>query len=146
MESSKQSAFAVWRAFESRDPSQIRDVLADDVRWFAPRDNATQVALGLPPDMLETRDGIVAFLNDHFRRLFPDGASFDFTKVVAEGDTVVFELRMRARLANGRDYDNRYCWVFEMAGARVKEIREYMDTYGGYRMIFAGDPPGKIVG
>lgn len=59
---------------------------------------------------------------------------------------MVFELRMRARLANGRHDDNRYCWVFEMDGSRVSEIREYMDTYGGHRLIFAGDPPGKIVG
>jgi uncharacterized protein len=145
METVKQAALGVWRAFASRDPSQIRDALTDDARWLAPRDNATQVALGLPADMLETRDGIVAFVTQHFRRLFPDGASFEFTRVVADGDTVIIEQRMRARLVNGRHYDNRYCFVFEMAGSRAREIREYMDTHGGHLMIFAGEPARKIV-
>jgi hypothetical protein len=70
-------------------------VLTKDATWIAPQRNATQVALGLAADMLESPDGIVAFLVDHFRKLFPHGAQFEFTKVIAEGDTVVFEQRMR---------------------------------------------------
>ena len=137
----KQAALAAWSAFGSRDADKIRAVLTEDVCWTAPARNATQVALGLPADMLETRDGIVAFLTRHFRRLFPAGAQFDITKAVAEGDTVVFEQRMIARTVNGRAYDNRYCWVLEMEGARIRRIREYMDTYGGYRMIFNNNAP-----
>jgi uncharacterized protein len=144
-QSTKEAAAAVWQAFASRNPDAIRNVLTDDVIWSAPLDNATQVALGLPGDVLETRDGIVTFVVDHFRRLFPDGAQFDFTKVVAEGDTVVFEQRMRATAINGRSYDNRYCWIFEMDGTRVRRIREYMDTHGGYRMLFGSESPRSLV-
>ena len=144
--SAKEAAAGVWRAFASRDPDKIRAVLTADAAWIAPADNATQVALGLPADMLDSPDGIVAFLVDHFRRLFPDGAQFDFTKVIAEGDPVVFEQRMQASTVNGRSYDNRYCWIFEMAGARVHRIREYMDTFGGYRMMFGDEAPRMLVG
>jgi len=144
-QSAKEAATAVWQAFASRNPDVIRNVLSEDVIWKAPQDNATQVALGLPADMLETRDGIVAFVVDHFRRLFPEGAQFDFTKVIAEGDTVVFEQRMRATAVNGRSYDNCYCWIFEMDGTCVRRIREYMDTYGGYRMLFGGESPRSLV-
>jgi ketosteroid isomerase-like protein len=143
--STREAATAVWQAFGSRNPEAIRNVLAEDVTWSAPPDNATQVALGLPANMLETRDGIVAFLIEHFRRLFPEGAQFDFTKVIAEGDTVVFEQRMRATAVNGRSYDNRYCWIFEMDGTRVRRIREYMDTHGGYRMLFGSESPRTLV-
>jgi len=141
----KESAAGVWRAFASRDPETIRAVLTEDASWISPAGNATQVALGLPDGMLESRDGIVTFLVDHLRRLFPQGVQLDFTKVIAEGDTVVFEQRMRATTAGGRDYDNLYCWIFEMDGARVRRIREYMDTFGGYRMIFGDEAPGSLV-
>jgi uncharacterized protein len=142
----KEAATGVWRAFASRDREKIRAVLTEDAIWIAPERNATQVALGLAGDMLESREGIVAFLVDHFRRLFPQGAQFEFTKVIAEGDTVVFEQRMMGPTINGRNYDNRYCWVFEMDGSRVRRIREYMDTFGGYRMIFGDETPRSLVG
>lgn len=141
----RQAALAVWAAFGSRDPERIRSVLTDDVRWIAPPGNATQVALGQPSDLLETADGIVRFLTCHFRQLFPEGVSIETTSVVAEGSTVVFEQRMRGRLVNGRDYDNRYCWVFDMEGTRVRCIREYMDTLRGQQLIFGDEPPRPLV-
>jgi ketosteroid isomerase-like protein len=141
----KELAAGVWKAFASRDPAAIRDVLTEDATWVAPAGNATQVALGLPADMLETREGIIAFLTGHFRKLFPQGAQFEFTRVVADGDTVVFEQRMRGSTVNGRDYDNRYCWIFEMDGARVRRIHEYMDTLGGQKMIFGDETPRALV-
>jgi ketosteroid isomerase-like protein len=144
--STKETAASVWRAFASRDPDTIRAALSEDASWTAPARNATQVALGLPADFLESREGVVAFLVEHFRRLFPEGAEFEFTKVVAEGDTVVFEQTMKAVTVNGRDYHNRYCWIFEMDGPRVRRIREYMDTFGGYRMIFGDETPRSLVG
>jgi uncharacterized protein len=110
----KESAAGVWKAFASHDPETIRAVLTEDATWIAPQRNATQVALGFAVDMLESRDGIIAFLVGHFRKLFPQGVQTEFTKVIAEGDTVVFEQRMTGPTINGRSYDNRYCWIFEM--------------------------------
>lgn len=141
----RQAALAVWAAFGSRDPDRIQSVLTDDVRWVAPAGNATQVALGQPDDLLTSADGIVAFLCRHFRRLFPDGVAIEFTSVLVQEQRVVFEQRMRGRLVNGRDYDNRYCWVFEMEGTRVRRIREYMDTLRGQRLIFGDETPRSLV-
>ncbi|MGE0769116.1 MAG: nuclear transport factor 2 family protein [Hyphomicrobiaceae bacterium] len=142
MSSVKDAAFGVWKAFATREPDIIREVLTEDARWVAPPRNATQVALGLATDMLETREGIVTFLSKDFGRLFLSVSDMSFTKVIAEGQTVVFEQRLRATITEGREYDNRYCWVFEMDGKRVREIREYMDTLAGQRMIF-GDAPAR---
>jgi len=94
--------------------------------------------------MLETREGIITFITQYFRRLFPDGAEFIPMKVVAEGDTVVFEQRMRGTTVEGRAYDNAYCFIFEMEGERLREVREYMDTLAGQRMIFGDTPPRQI--
>jgi ketosteroid isomerase-like protein len=145
MTGAKDHAFAVWRAFGSRDPDQIRAVLTEDVVWLAPPHNATQIALGLPEDMLESREGIVEFVTHHFRKLFPEGATFDFTRVVCEEAVIVFEQRMTGKLVNGRTYDNRYCWVFEMRGERLARIHEYMDTAAGYRMIFDRDISQEVI-
>jgi uncharacterized protein len=32
-----------------------------------------------------------------------------------------------------------------MNGSRVRRIREYMDTFGGYRMLFGDEPPHSLV-
>ena len=63
--------------------------------------------------------------------------------VYADGNTVIFERRFRGTLVNGRSYDNDYCFIFEMAGSRVRRIREYMDTRKGYAQIFGSNaaPP-----
>jgi ketosteroid isomerase-like protein len=141
----KSAAMAVWAAFGSRDEARIRAVLTPDATWIAPSGNATAVASGASAESLATVDGMVSFLTRDFGRLFPDGAQFEFSKVVAEGDTVVFEQRMQAVTVEGRTYDNRYCWVFEMQDGRAKTIREYMDTLGGQRMMFGDRPPRKLV-
>jgi ketosteroid isomerase-like protein len=145
MTDAKAAAVAAWQAFATRDPERIRQVFTEDATWIAPPENATALALGMSADDLTTVDGIVRLMTREFRKLFPDGADFEFTKVLADGDTVVFEQRMRATTVGGRSYDNRYCWVFEMQDGKVKVIREYMDTHGGHRMIFAGEPPRKLV-
>jgi ketosteroid isomerase-like protein len=145
MTDAKTAAMAAWQAFASRDPDQIRAAFTQDAAWIAPPDNATALALGMSADDLRTVDGIVRVTTQEFRKLFPDGADFEFTKVVADGDTVVFEQRMRARTVNGRSYDNRYCFVFEMQDGKVKVIREYMDTHAGHRMIFGDETARKLV-
>jgi ketosteroid isomerase-like protein len=40
----------------------------------------------------------------------------------------VLEWRVRARTAAGRDYDNRYLGIFEVADDQITSVREYTDT------------------
>lgn len=37
----------------------------------------------------------------------------------------------------GIDAWNDYCFVFQLRGGRMHQVREYMDTLKGTRMIFA---------
>ncbi|MGH7966603.1 MAG: nuclear transport factor 2 family protein [Candidatus Binatia bacterium] len=48
--------------------------------------------------------------------------------VIAEGDSVVVELRGKSTTATGKPYNNTYCLVFRFANGKVQEIMEYLDT------------------
>lgn len=46
----------------------------------------------------------------------------------------IAEWRLQATLARGGDYDQFYCWAFDLADGRIVEIREYIDTVYGQSM------------
>jgi uncharacterized protein len=142
--SSKQAALSVWRAFSTRDVEQIKAVLTEDAEWLAPAGNATAVALGGSSHMVGAA-AIANFIARDFGRLFVRDVSIAVAGVLAEGNIVVFEQRLRATLVNGRDYDNLSCVVLEMAGGRARRIREYMDTARGFQMMFGEEAPSQLV-
>lgn len=140
---SKQAALAAWRAFGSGDAGRIRAVLTDDAEWRAPAGNATAVALGVTDHMIGA-EAIARFILDDYPRLFSGGMQVEPISVTAEGERVVFEQRQRATLANGRAYALDYVFIFEMQGARVQRVREYMDTRSGYAQVFGAAPAAAI--
>lgn len=141
--SPKETVLAAWAAFGSRDPHQIKAAFTPDAVWIAPAGNATAAALGEADGRLDP-DTIARFISTRLDKLFVADMSVDVTKLIADGKTVMIEQRFRATLANGRAYDNAYCFVFEVEGERVREMREYMDTLGGQTQIFGDEPPRKI--
>ncbi len=48
--------------------------------------------------------------------------------MVAEGDTVVAEVRGDAMTKAGARYDNEYCFLFRFRDGKIAEIVEYCDT------------------
>jgi ketosteroid isomerase-like protein len=138
----KAAATAVWKAFATRDPEQVRAVLTDDVEWLAPADNATAIALQGSHHMVGP-EPIVDFLTRRFGTLFVRDVASEIRHCYADGNTVIFERRISATLANGGRYDNDYCFILEMSGTRVRRIREYMDTRKGYQQIFGESPPSR---
>jgi len=132
---SKDIVTDAWRAFASHDPARIAACFTPDAQWLAPTGNATAVALNCPHHMIG-RDAIVHFLTVDFLKLFVADVSVDFLGIYADGQTVMVEERMRATLANGRRYDNAYCFVFVLEGERIARVREYMDTKRGWACIF----------
>jgi ketosteroid isomerase-like protein len=49
-------------------------------------------------------------------------------RIVAEDDIVVVEARGSNTTTAGKPYNNRYCFVFRLAGGKLKEVTEYLDT------------------
>jgi ketosteroid isomerase-like protein len=78
---------------------------------------------------------IACFIASEMHRLFSQ-IDISFCGIHADGDTVTVEERTRATLPGGRPYDNGYCFVFVVSGDRISQVREYMDTRKGWRMIF----------
>jgi uncharacterized protein len=67
--------------------------------------------------------------------VFGSEVTIEFRTVIAEGDTVVVEERMRATLPSGRPYDVDYCFVFELRDGLIHRVREYLDTRRGLEMF-----------
>jgi ketosteroid isomerase-like protein len=61
----------------------------------------------------------------------------------AEGPWVTVEARGRGQLKNGNAYDNRYVFIVEVAGEKIRTIREYMDT--AYAARVSGRPVNQEV-
>jgi ketosteroid isomerase-like protein len=141
----KTAAINVWRALASRDHATIHGVLTDDIEWIAPPGNATAVALGVTHHMVG-KQAISDFVVRDFRRMFSTGLKIEPVSVTTEGNRVVFEQRQTAVLANGRDYDLTYVFIFEMFEGKARRIREYMDTLSGHRMVFGKDKPSVLFG
>jgi uncharacterized protein len=78
-----------------------------------------------------TYRGKQAVLNDLIRPLraqFDDQYTATARRVIAEGDHVVVEARGRVTTKAGMPYHNTYCWIYHVAGGKVDEVTEYLDT------------------
>lgn len=133
--SNRNLVIRAWKAFGGRDAAEIAAFFSHDAEWIAPRGNATAVALDMTDHMKGAKE-IAAFLAEGFAKLFVDDVKLDFRGFYADGDIVVVEERMRAVLANGNAYENDYCFVFVCRDGKIVQVREYMDTMKGHRMIF----------
>ena len=51
------------------------------------------------------------------------------TAMTAEGDRVAVEAESYAELVSGGVYANQYHFLVELAGGRVRRVREYSDTH-----------------
>jgi uncharacterized protein (TIGR02246 family) len=97
------------------------DALADDARW---------TVIGSSP-WSRTYEGKQAIVNELMRplfRQFADQYTASATRIVAEDDTVVVEARGRVTTKSGKPYNQSYCYVFQLADGRVRELTEYLDT------------------
>lgn len=123
-----------WKTFSSRDAERIAALFTEDAEWIAPKGNATAVALDHTDHMVGARK-IARFIAQEMHKLFSD-IDIAFRGVYADGDVVIVEERMRATLPGGKLYENDYCFLFTVAGDRIRQVREYMDTRKGWRMVF----------
>ena len=141
----KQRVLACWQAFASRDEAAIRSFFKADAVWIAPQGNATAIALGASSGFTGA-DAIARFIARDMPKLFVADVSVEILAVHTAGDAIIVEERMRAKLANGRPYENDYCFVFEMEDGLIAVMREYMDTAKGFSMIFGTGPAIPIAG
>lgn len=73
------------------------------------------------------------FIIDEFlapvRGMFnPGEPKVEIDTLIAQGDLVAAELRGFGHFKNGKEYNNSYCWFFEVRDGMVYSIHEYMDS------------------
>lgn len=49
-------------------------------------------------------------------------------RFIADGDYVVVESIGYNTTTDGKQYNNKYCWVLHIKGGKIYELNEYMDT------------------
>jgi uncharacterized protein len=97
------------------------EAMADDMRWVMMGTTAWSGTYDGKEDIMKR---LIAPLRAQWAVQYTAAAS----RVVAEGDVVVAEVLGNVQTRAGKLYNNRYCLVFRMAGGKVKELTEYMDT------------------
>lgn len=63
-----------------------------------------------------------------FETLLPTGLRLSVGNVVAGGDQVVVEAEGDGLTAAGTPYRNQYCFVFRLAGGKIRQLTEYFCT------------------
>jgi ketosteroid isomerase-like protein len=136
----KELVLDAWKTFGTGDPDRIGALFTAEAEWLAPAGNAAARILG--GHHLVGRERIVRFLTAEVPAVFGADLTGDVETVLAEGDTVVLEIRLRSLLPNGRRYDNAYCFLFTLRDGRIHRIREHLDTHRGLLAFGLVDEPG----
>ena len=122
--SASENKSAVRKAFEhlaTGDGRYFVDLMSDDFTWIFRGSTNWQ---GRYSGKAVVREKLLAPLFANFSGTYTNTAS----RIIAEDDIVVVECEGRVATKAGQRYDNRYCYVIRMAGGRMVELTEYMDT------------------
>ncbi len=102
----------------------IRQALHEEATW-------TPMVRGVPGAGKHVgRKGIVDEFLAPVRGLFRPGDPKVHMKTIASnGPLVLTETYGTGVLADGRQYENAYCWAVEVKDGKIFAIREYMDSF-----------------
>ena len=125
-QSNTQSETVVQKFFEllnAEDLEGVRALLTEDAAWIPQ-------ARDMPgAGEYRGRDVIVDQFLKPIRGLFAKGSpSNRILSMASNGALVLVETHGTGHLNDGRPYDNRYAWAFEVRERKIAMIREYLDS------------------
>jgi len=129
-EANKELVTKTLTAFIAGDVESAFANMADDVTWLVPGNMAG--VSGLKRGKVE----ILKFMTGTIGPAFPHGLQADVHHAYDEGNTVILELTNRGTAANGKQYENEYCFVLEIGDGKIRRIREYVDTQKAKEILF----------
>ena len=108
----------------AEDLEAVRGLLTPDAAWLPQ-------AKDMPgAGEYRGRDVIVDEFLRPIRGLFAPGSpSNRILSLAVNGSVVLVETHGTGHLNDGRPYDNRYAWAFEIRDGRIAVIREYLDSH-----------------
>ena len=123
-----------YAALRKADRPRLLELLVPDAVWIPPE--------GAPVARTEGAQAIVDALGGQVvRDTFDVSKPFklEVRRMIADGDVAVVQQRITATAkATGNDYDNQYCWVYEVRDGHIAVLEEYVDT------IVAGKAMGYL--
>jgi ketosteroid isomerase-like protein len=108
----------------AEDLEGVRALLSEDAAWMPQ-------ARDMPgAGEYRGRNVIVDTFLKPIRAMFAPGSpSNRILSMASNGELVLVETHGTGHLKDGRPYDNRYAWAFEIRDGKVAMIREYLDSY-----------------
>jgi ketosteroid isomerase-like protein len=105
------------------DAGAITATLADGARLVLPRPTMAGRVIEGSENLADALVGLMAMY---------ESPRSSYGTVVADGPHAVAEWRLSATIrSSGIPYEQFYCWVFDVDGDRIAEVREYIDTLYG---------------
>jgi ketosteroid isomerase-like protein len=123
-EASQHLVLTFFERLNAEDLEGVRALLTEDAAWLPQ-------ARDMPgAGEYRGRNVIVDEFLTPVRGMFAPGSpSNRIVSIASNGSLVLVETHGTGYLKDGRPYDNRYAWAFQLRDGRVSEIREYLDSH-----------------
>lgn len=120
-ERNKAIVTAIYEAMAEGDGRPFVAAMAEDFSWIIEGSNSWSRAWH---GRDAVRRELLKPLFDQFATPYRARAE----RIIAEGDTVVVLAKGEVTTKSGKPYNNSYCFVIRLAGGKMIELREYLDT------------------
>lgn len=127
VDDSKKVAMTYLKALVEGDPVLMESILTED---FDAIDRNTAKIGGW-----RSRQEVVAFAAA-VPSLFKEGLRFEYESITAEDDRVVCQVRGFSKLADGREYNNQYIYLFYMRDGKIRHMDGYYDSKLADELVF----------
>lgn len=111
----------VFAEFAKSNSQPFVDAMADEFRW-------TIAGNGRWSRTYEGKQAVLTELFPALRERIAGRITMSAQRVLADGGHVVVEARGSNVTKAGVPYNNSYCFVCRLAGGKLVELTEYMDT------------------
>jgi ketosteroid isomerase-like protein len=117
-----------------RTDLKLEDCFSADARWHVPASNPM-----IHPNPKCGIDGVMEVLGSGVAIYQPGSLDICVESVIADAENAAVQFTLRAKLASGAPYENRYFFRFRLDGDRIAEVWEYLDTlHQQHQGAFAG--------
>jgi uncharacterized protein len=120
----RELAVAVLDAMAAYDGAALAPLLAADVTWWTPP-SARDRGIDRP---LVGRERVVELLTGGLGLFRAGTITWTAHQIVADDEHVAVGFTRRSLTADGRPYENEYCFVFRHVDGQVREGWEHADT------------------
>ena len=108
--------------FSTGDVDRIMDGLSDDASWWVSGNIAGMSGTNSKQQLGDLLRAVGPMYTQGALRITP-------SSMIAEGNLVAVEAESFAELTSGKTYNNQYHFLIEVAGDKVRRVKEYSDTH-----------------